>query len=136
MTRPPRAEAARLTSACTLATIAIGTTALAGWTIHLELLTRLFVGSIHMLPITAATFIIAGVSLWMQRAPGRETGTPWRVSRGLALVVMTIGLVTLAERVWGWNAGIDTLLFHYTLARLPYQPIGRMATNSAVSFAL
>jgi signal transduction histidine kinase len=136
MTRPPRAEAARLTSACTLATIAIGATALAGWTVHLELLTRLFVGSIHMLPITAATFVIAGVSLWMQRTYARETGTLWLVSRGLALLVMTIGLVTLAERVWGWNVGIDTLLFHNTLARLPYQPIGRMATNSAVSFAL
>ena len=136
MTRAPRAEAARLTAACAIVTIVIGAIALAGWTIHLEVLTRLFVGTIHMLPITAATFIIAGVSLWMQRVSGRETGTLWLVSRGLALLVMAIGLITLAERMWGWNAGIDTLLFHDTLARLPYQPIGRMATNSAVSFAL
>ncbi len=136
MTRAPRAEAARLTAACALTTIVIGTIALTGWTIHLEALTRLFVGNIHMLPITAATFLVAGVSLWMQRASGRETGTLWLVSRGLALLVMAIGLITLGERVWGWNAGIDTLLFHDTLASLPYQPIGRMATNSAVSFAL
>jgi len=136
MTRPPRAEAARLTAACALTTAVIGTIALAGWTIHLEAWTRLFVGNIHMLPITAATFIVAAMSLWMQRVAGRETGTLWVVSRGLALLVMAIGLITLAERVWGWNAGFDTLLFHDTLARLPYQPIGRMATNSAVSFAL
>ena len=136
MTRPPRAEAARLTAACALTTAVIGAIALAGWTIHLEAWTRLFVGNIHMLPITAATFIVAAMSLWMQRVAGRETGTLWVVSRGLALLVMVIGLTTLAERMWDWDAGIDTLLFHDTLARLPYQPIGRMATNSAVSFAL
>jgi signal transduction histidine kinase len=44
--------------------------------------------------------------------------------------------VTLAERVFHWDAGIDQLLFRETLRSLPYQPIGRMATNSAVTFAL
>jgi signal transduction histidine kinase len=136
MTRPPRAEAARLTAACAIATMAIGATVLAGWTLDFKSLTGLSIVNVHMLPITAATFVIAGASLWMQRVSGRETGTLWVVSRGLALLVMTTGLITLGERMWGWNAGIDTLLFHDALAALPYQPVGRMATNSAVSFAL
>ena len=136
MTRPSRAEAARLTLACALMTIAIGAIVLAGWTFRLDALTRLFVGDVHMLPITATTFMIAGASLWIQRRPERNTGARWLVSRGLALAVLAIGLITLAERALGWNTAIDGLLFPGTLARLPYQPVGRMATNSAVSFAL
>jgi signal transduction histidine kinase len=123
-------------AACAITSIVIGAIVLAGWMFGVERLTKLSIGNIHMLPITATTFVIGGVSLWLQRASGRDTGAVWVVSRGLALLVMAIGLITLAERVWGWDAGIDTLLFHDTLARLPYQPIGRMATNSAVSFAL
>src|SRR6185369_369153 len=82
------------------------------------------------------TFVVAGASLWMQRVPRDEPGTVSVVARGLALVVLVTGLVTLAERMWGLDTALDELLFRDTLARLPYQPVGRMATNSAVSFAL
>src|SRR5688572_18734747 len=138
--RAPRAEAARLTVACALVTFGIGIAVLAGWALGIDTMQRLALGTIHMLPITAVTFAIASVSLWLQRETARETtrasGYRSLAGRGLALLVLTIGLVTLAERVWGWDAGIDTLFFHDTLARLPYQPIGRMATNSAVTFTL
>jgi signal transduction histidine kinase len=135
--RAPRAEAGRLTAACALATFGLGVANLAGWTFGIDVMQRLGLGQIHMLPITAVTFVIASVSLWMQRVTARETGYPQSIgARALALIVLTIGLVTLGERVWGWDAGIDTLFFHESLARLPYQPIGRMATNSAITFSL
>jgi signal transduction histidine kinase len=134
--RAPRAEAARLTAACALVTFGIGVAVLAGWTFGVDAMQRLGLGAIHMLPITAVAFVLASVSLWMQRATARETGYQSLVARGLALLVLTIGLVTLVERVVGWNAGIDTLFFHDTLTRLPYQPVGRMATNTAVTFSL
>jgi signal transduction histidine kinase len=134
MTRPSRSDASRLTLVCAIATIAIGLTVLTGWTLHVDALTRVLVGNVHMLPITAATFVIAGVSLWMQRVDTEEPSTLSFMSRGLAVLVLAIGLITLAERMWGWDMGLDGLLFPATLARLPYQPVGRMATNSAVSF--
>jgi len=130
------AEASRLTLACAIATIAIGVTVLVGWTLRIDALTRLLIGNVHMLPITATTFVIAGASLWMQRVPRDEPGTLSVVSRGLALIVLAIGVLTLVERALGWDTPLDHLLFHDTLARMPYQPVGRMATNSAVSFAL
>ncbi|HEX7981663.1 MAG TPA: ATP-binding protein [Gemmatimonadaceae bacterium] len=130
------AEASRLTLVCAITAIAIGVTVLAGWTLRNDPLTRLFVGTVHMLPITAATFVVAGVSLWMQRVSGREAGTLSLVARVLAVIVLGVGLVTLAERAWEWDAAIDSLLFRDMLVRLPYHPVGRMATNSAVSFAL
>jgi signal transduction histidine kinase len=134
--RAPRAEAGRLTAACALATFGIGVAVLAGWALGVDAMQRLGLGSIHMLPITAVTFVIASVALWLQRATVHETSRMSLVARGLALLVLMIGLITLAERVRGWNAGIDALFFRDTLARLPYQPIGRMATNTAVTFAL
>jgi signal transduction histidine kinase len=128
--------ASRLTLASAIATIAIGVTVLAGWTLHVDAMTRVLIGNVHMLPVTATTFVIAGASLWMQRVPREEPGTLTVVSRGLALIVLAIGVITLVERVWGWNTPLDHVLFRDTLARMPYQPAGRMATNSAVSFAL
>ena len=136
MTRPPRAEAARLTAACATATLAIGVAVIIGWTFGIETMQRAGLGTIHMLPITAVTFIVASVSLLMQRVTARETRWRFVIARALALLVLAVGVVTLAERVFEWDAGIDTLFFHDTLARLPYQPIGRMATNSAATFTL
>ena len=135
-TRPPRVQAARLTAACALATFGIGAAVLTGWALGLDAMQRLGLGGIHMLPITAVTFIIAATSLWLQRLSGRETGFRWYLGRGLALVVLAVGAVTLAERVFDWDAGIDLLFFRETLTALPYRPVGRMATNSAVTFAL
>ena len=134
--RPPRAEAARLTAACALATFGIGVSVLFGWAIGLDAMQRLGLGGIHMLPITAVAFMIAATSLWLQRLTGRDSGYPWYVARGLALLVLAIGAVTLVERVFEWDAGIDLLFFRETLTALPYRPVGRMATNSAVTFAL
>ena len=134
--RAPRAEAARLTSACALVTFGIGVCVLFGWTIGLDAMQRLGLGGVHMLPITAVTFMIAGASLWLQRLSGRDSGYRWYAARGLALLVLAIGAVTLAERVFEWDAGIDLLFFGETLRALPYRPVGRMATNSAVTFAL
>ena len=64
--RAPRAEAARLTAACALATFGIGIAVLAGWTLGIDVMQRLALGTIHMLPITAVTFVIAA------------TGRSWR----------------------------------------------------------
>jgi signal transduction histidine kinase len=136
LVRAQRAEAARLTAACAIATFGIGAAVLAGWTFGVDAIQRLGHGSIHMLPITAVTFMLAAASLWMQRGAAREDGYRSYVARGFALLVLAIGILTLGERVLGWDAGIDTLFFHDTLVGLPYQPTGRMATNSAVTFAL
>jgi signal transduction histidine kinase len=122
--------------ACALVTFGIGACVLFGWTLDLDAVQRLGLGGTHMLPITAVAFIIAASSLWLQRVSGRGSGFWWYLARGLALLVLAIGVVTLAERVFQWDAGIDQLLFHEELSALPYRPVGRMATNSAVAFAL
>jgi signal transduction histidine kinase len=136
VTRPTRAEAARLTAASAFATAAIGLAVLVGWSTGADAMRRLFVGSVHMLPTTALTFVVAATSLWMQRVSVRDTGPRWVLARALAVLVFLVGAVTLAERVFGLDVGMDGLLFPTELARLSYRPIGRMATNSAIAFTL
>src|SRR6478672_5988497 len=97
------AEASRLTLVCAITAIAIGVTVLAGWTLRIDTLTRLFVGTVHMLPITAATFVVAGVSLGMQRVSREEPGVLSLVARVLAVLVLAVGIITVAGREFGVN---------------------------------
>jgi signal transduction histidine kinase len=136
MTRPSRAEAARLTLACACVTMAVGLTVLTGWATGIDALRRVFVSRVHMLPITALAFIVAAVSLWMQRRSIRDMGARWIVARGLALLVFAVGAVALAERLFGWDTGLFGRMFPDALRALPYRPVGLMATNSAICCTL
>src|SRR5262249_39590135 len=57
------------------------------------------------------------------------------LARILALVAACIGLLTLSEYVFGWDLGIDQLLFTDSAPEQRYAP-GRMAPMTALSFLL
>ena len=128
--------AARLTAASALATIVIGVCVLVGWATDVDQLRRFFADGLHMLPIPAVGFIVAGSALLLQHRPSLATGALWKFSRGLALFVLVLGALTLYERVFDIGLGIDELLFPDALRRFPYRPFGRMATNSSIAFIL
>ena len=134
--RPDLRIAAAISSSAAAVASAIGLTVFAGWALDVDAMRRLFVGSIHMLPNTSLGFVAAGASLWLQVRPGADGPTRRRVARALAALVLALGALTFGERVWGWELGIDQLLFPELLRRHPYRPPGRMATNSTVAFAL
>src|SRR4029078_10361006 len=96
--RAPRAEAARLTAACALGTFGFGVANLVGWTFGIDGMQRLGLGTIHMLPITAVTFVLASVSLWMQRVTAREIGYQSLLVRALAPLVLLSGMLALVHR--------------------------------------
>ena len=113
----------------------------AGWAADVEPMRRGYVGRIHMLPNPAVGVLLAAFALWVLREPARgarsaRTSARRRVARGCAAIVMLIGAITFAERMTGWNAGIDLLLFRDLVTRHPYLPPGRMATNTAFSLTL
>ena len=134
----PDSLAARLAAGAAAAACAIGLVVFAGWALDVDTMRRLFIGSIHMLPNSAVGFVAAGVSLSLRLRPDPAHEHPWRwrVAIALAALVFALGVLTFAERVWGWDFGIDRLLFPELLARHPYRPLGRMATNSTVAFTL
>src|SRR5438445_10672729 len=83
---------------------------LTGWVFGIECLKRVFPSFIQMNPVTACTFIVAGLSLLLsdeQRINPKRRA--W--ARGLAVIVLTSGLTNLGDDVGLWNLNIDTLLF-------------------------
>ena len=104
---------------------------LLGWWFNLESLTHLFSSSmVTMKANTALCLIFSGVSLWLSSSP-----TPL-IARVCALTVQLIGLLTVSQYLFGWNLGIDELLFHDSPIAVMTSHPGRMGLNTALNFML
>jgi PAS domain S-box-containing protein len=87
--------------------IVAGLLALAGWTMDVQRLTDWRNDGISMFPNTAMCSIASGLALLLSLA-----GRRWRTaSHGLALLVASVGGLTLFEHVSSIDLGIDTLVF-------------------------
>lgn len=118
--------------ALTGAVILIAVAVLTGWRFGFRPLQTLMIpGSVPMKANAAVGLMFAAVSLWMQR-----TGPPerWRryAAQGCALLVLTLGALTLAEHLSGVDIGIDQLLLKETNFNGSGVP-GRMPPPAAVS---
>src|SRR6266540_1776717 len=113
----------------------LGVLLLFGWAFDIPALKSVFPGLVTMKANTALAFILAGLSL---RLLGRaEADQPTRLIAHLcALIVALIGLLALCEYLFGWDFGIDTLLFQDQLGAMQPSPPGRMAPTTALCFLL
>lgn len=102
---------------------------LIGWWLGIEVFKRGFPGSPATMKVnTALCFVLSGLSLWLflkagnkgkrtiQNYPDSSTfqllDFPTLViSRVCAIAVTTIAALTLCEYLFGWNLGIDEILF-------------------------
>ncbi len=117
--------------------ILVGCVVLVGWTLNIDVLKRILPGLVAMNPATAIAFVIAGAAtrLLLNKDVDRR---PRRLAQGLALVVTMVGLLKLVEILFGWDLGIDQLLFRQgleseaTVTGVPNQ----MAPNTALNFLL
>ncbi len=85
-----------------LATAVAGALILAGWAFHIPLLTTILPGHPATTPISAISFILAGISLWLLT----RSDADWRAraaARAGGLAVTTIGLLALLGYVVGWS---------------------------------
>jgi signal transduction histidine kinase len=130
------ALATRVATVAAIGSASAGALVLLGWAFDVEPLRRLMLGTIHMLPNTAVGFMLGGASLWLQRRPRAASSPLEYLARAMAGLVLALGALTLGERLFEWVVGIDRILFPEMLARHPYRPLGRMATNSALAFTL
>jgi signal transduction histidine kinase len=125
----------RIVVAMAAACFTLGLVVFVGWATDTDAMQRAFMGQIHMLPNPAVGFMAAALSLVLLR----DGAHGWKgalAGRLLAAGVLLLGVFTFTERVYGVDFGIDRLLFADAVARKPYRPLGRMATNSTVAFAL
>jgi diguanylate cyclase (GGDEF)-like protein len=107
---------------------AIAGIAMAGWVLHLYVLTSVLPGHVSMKANTAIGFLLLVGAL---HCAASRRNARWQ--QGFALGAMLLGLVTLLEYALGANFGIDEMLFRDPIRSLfP----GRMAPITAANFFL
>lgn len=109
----------------------IGLSGLLGWMVDSPALKSVFPGAVEMKVNTALGLIFSAVALYLylRPSPSRQRG-----AQILGMVVLALGLATLGEYLFGWQLGIDELLFRDTVAIYAAIP-GRMSPYSALAFA-
>lgn len=113
----------------------IAAVVLASWTFDFHLMLRIAPDGTAMIPITAVCFLAAALSLSLADRASRSDLTRW-AQTVLALVVAATAMAEIAEYAYGWNLGIDLLIFRDQVLAAPWGPPGRMAVNSAAALLL
>ena len=113
----------------------VGTIALSGWILGVEELKSFVPGQVAMKANTAISFILAGLALGIFERRSRSSLVR-AAGIGASVVVATVGLVSLAEYVLGWQSGIDEALFTEAVRATGTTVPGRMAPNTALCFFL
>ena len=113
----------------------IGVAGLLGWILDNDFLKRIYPTLVTMKANTAVCLMLSAVSLFLIQ--NREAAPDKRlISRVLAATVMMVGLITLSEHVFGWNTGLDQLLFHESHAEAGLSFPGRMGVAASLNFSL
>jgi len=107
--------------------IVIGGLALVGWAFDIPLFKSILPGLTTLKANTAIAFILIGAALWLLRDE-RFDLRKRRLAQLSILLVFLIAFLTLTEYIFGWNLGIDQLIFRDTASA--FFP-GRMARASA-----
>jgi diguanylate cyclase (GGDEF)-like protein len=102
--------------------------AMAGWGLHVYVLTSVLPGYVSMKANTAIAFLLLVGSLY---CAARRRNFRWQ--QGLALGAVLLGLLTLLEHALGFNFGMDEPLFRDPVRSL--YP-GRMSPITAANFAV
>ncbi|MBF0319425.1 MAG: PAS domain S-box protein [Nitrospirae bacterium] len=123
-----------ISGAAAAAIFALGLSVLAAWFFNIEAISILYFRPIEMKANAALAFVLAGISLWFLQTKRISIRTQF-ISRLCALVVASIGLLTLVEYVFNFNIGIDQALFIDRPDASTSNP-GRMAPHTAVNFVL
>jgi len=126
-------------SAASVFSIAVGVSGLAGWKFHITTLLTWGDPPVRMVPNAAACLVLLGISLGLQ---GRKDNQSFAWARKLsaktlAAIVCLVGLLTLAEHIFGWDFGIDQLWVVVPSGeKIPGLRPGLFATTTSCDFVL
>ena len=121
--------------ALSAAAFCIGGTALMGWIFDIEILKRIHPSLVTMKANTAVCLMLASMSVFLIQDSATST-TKHRIALVLAAIVSTVGLITFSEHVFGWNSGLDQLLFHESVREAGESFPGRMGVAASLNFSL
>jgi PAS domain S-box-containing protein len=123
-------DLARLASALAIVT---GVLVLVGWGADIVIFKSILPEWGQMKPNTAVGIILIGVSLLLV---GRREGPSRRLGYALAGIAGLLGGGTLAQYLFGWNLGIDEILFADKITGRQTSHPGRMSPVGALSLFL
>ena len=118
-----------------LATLAgaIGGAALLGWILDNKFLKRIHPALVNMKANTAICLMLVAACCFFIND---RSSSP--IKRGIhhvfAAIVGLIGLVTLSEHIFGWNTGLDQLLFYESREEAGLSFPGRMGVAASLNF--
>ncbi|HWP60219.1 MAG TPA: PAS domain S-box protein [Candidatus Acidoferrales bacterium] len=116
------------------AVIAVSIAVFVGWALDITFLKRVSPGLPAMVPNTALGLLLSGLSLHLVRDPAHRARAKSRYyATALALFVLALGAATLSEYLFGWEFGIDRLLFARQLNADGALYPGRPAPHSALA---
>ncbi len=108
----------------------VGVFVLMGWWLDMEPLTNIATAWPRMARLTAVTFILSGVALWLVTSDAR------RPALGVAGLVAAIGFTVLLGNVPGWQLPLEEWMQAAIPSKVADQGVVRMAPPSALVFLL
>ena len=112
-----------------------GCLVLLGWIFDITALKTFLLGAFSVKANAAVGFLLAGVSLRLALIDPTDRRIQ-SLKQACAVVVALIGLLTLSQYLFGWNLGIDQLLFKEPVGAFGTFSPGRMGPNTALNFLL
>lgn len=119
--------------------IAAGILVLIGWAFDIAAFKSILPVWVSMKANTAACFLLIGVALLLitRQSPIRNPRPLLSLlARFFSLLAGLIGLLTLAEYIFGWDVGIDQWLINEPEGTMGTSHPGRMAPETALNFIL
>jgi PAS domain S-box-containing protein len=110
-----------------------GAAVLVGWFFDVQVLKSVIPGSATMKVNTACAFMVVGSAMWFLAA---DAPVSRLIARGLLVLVVSVGALTLAESVFSFNLGIDQLIMSHTMQSGAAVHPGRMSLATSVNFCL
>ena len=113
----------------------IGGAAFLGWVLDNPYLKRIHPSLVTMKANTAVCLMLAAAALFLIQDATTSTRKR-RVSQVFAVIVSLIGAITLSEHLFGWNSGLDQLLFYESKVEAGRSFPGRMGVAASLNFSL
>src|SRR5580692_4299461 len=108
---------------------------LTGWCLGNDSLKRVIPGFVAMNPVTAISFIFAGISLLCFRQSENRSTPAIIAGRALAAFLVVVGALKLCGYEFGWRLPFDQVLFHEQIQRETGLP-NQIAPNTAFNFLM
>ena len=125
----------KISRTLSLIAVGIGGIGFAGWVFRIDAFKRIHPALVTMKANTALCLMLAGAAVALLRDEN-VSGFRRRVAQAFAVIIATVGLLTLGEHLGWWATGIDQALFSESLAEAGRSFPGRMNPPSTLNFML